>query len=97
MSIKEQVIALWKIRFEEVLEEKCACPECKSKKSVSRHIVKEPDQKWAARWYVEYCMNDECPYWNCGFLPKKYKPKEEYKWLSESPKRRKSSREPDQQ
>jgi len=97
MSIKEQVIALWETSFEEVLEEKCACPECKNQKSVSRRIIKEPDQKWAGRWYVEYCMNGECPYWDCGFLPKKYKPKEEYKWISEKPKRRQSSRERDQQ
>jgi len=99
MSIKEQVIALWETSFEEVLEEKCACPKCKNKKSVSRRIIKEPDQKWAGRWYVEYCMNGECPYWDCGFLPRKYKPKptEEYKWISEKPKKRQSSREKDQQ
>jgi len=75
LRIKKQVIALWETRFEESLEERCNCPECKGKKCLSRRIVKEPEQKWAGRWYVEYCMNDECPYWDCGFLPKRYRPR----------------------
>lgn len=82
MSVKEQVIALWKSRFEEVFEERCTCPTCKEKKALIRHIVKEPDQKWAGRWFVEYCENEECPYWDCGFLPKRYrKSKEGYTWV----------------
>lgn len=92
MSIKEQVIALWKKNFEEVLEEKCKCPECKQD-TLIRHITKETSQKWAGRWFVEYCGEGDCPYWDCGFLGKGYKPKEEYKWIPEVPIKPRLSKE----
>lgn len=60
--------------FSEYIEEKSICPEC-GKQSLVRHIRKEPSQKWAGRWYVEHCDDEDCTYWNCGFFTKKYKPK----------------------
>ena len=91
MGIKENIIALWRNRFEEVLEEKRNCPECKSKKTVIRHIVKEPQQKLYKRWFVEWCSESNCPHWTCGFLPRRYKPQSELEWKNE--KISKSSRE----
>jgi len=80
LEIKEQVLVIIKnIEFSEYLEERDECPEC-HEQSLIRHIQKDEKQKWAGRWYIEYCEED-CPYWDCGRLPKNYKPKskEEYK------------------
>ena len=80
-QIKEKVLTIIeKLDFNEYLEEKSSCPECKEK-SLIRHIQKEDQQKWKGRWYVEHCNGEECEYWNCGFLTKKYKPQkdEEYR------------------
>ena len=72
-QIKEKVLAIIeKLDFNEYLEEKSSCPECKEK-SLIRHIQKEDQQKWKGRWFVEHCSG-ECDYWNCGFLTKKYRP-----------------------
>lgn len=75
MKVKEKAMGIInRMDFSEYIEEKSKCPECE-KQSLIRHIRKEPSQKWAGKWYVEYCTGEDCTYWDCGFLPKKYKPK----------------------
>jgi len=80
MEVKEHILAIiGKIDFEEYLEEKDSCPTC-HEESLIRHISKEPAEKWTGKWFVEYCTEEGCPYWTCGFLPASYRPKkpEEY-------------------
>jgi len=80
LKIKERIIGIInQMDFSEYLEEKSTCPECKEK-SLIRHIQKEPNQKWKGQWFVEHCSEEDCAYWNCGFLSKKYKPQSEGKY-----------------
>lgn len=68
MKIKEQVLAIIeRMDFSEYIEEKGRCPKC-YKNTLVRHIQREQQQKRAGRWHVEYCTDEGCAYWNCGFL-----------------------------
>lgn len=80
--VNEKVLAmLGKMDFQEYLEEKADCPECKHKDTLTRHVRREPQQKASGRWFVEFCS--ECEYWNCGFTGKRYKVSEGAKYTSD--------------
>ena len=80
MKPKEKMLTIIeKLDFNEYLEEKSSCPKCKNE-SLTRHIQKEDQQKWKGRWFVEYCGEEECDYYNTGFLTKKYRPQKDEKY-----------------
>ena len=87
MRVKERILAIIEnIDFQEYIEEKSTCPECK-RKSLIRHIRKEKQQSWRGRWFVEYCTDEGCEHWDCGFLTGRYKPRpdKEYRVISDQP------------
>lgn len=55
------------MEFEESVEVKHDCPKCGKKNTVIRRIAKEPNQNMVGRWYVEYCDDNDCDFWSCGF------------------------------
>lgn len=55
------------VKFEETVEESTyTCPECK-KESVERRIYKY-QKGYKGRWYVDYCNEKICKYWDCGWI-----------------------------
>jgi hypothetical protein len=68
MNNKELIMKTFKsMKFEESVEQRRNCHACHGKGTVVRMVAKEPSQNMVKRWYVEYCTNAECGYWNCGF------------------------------
>ena len=63
-SVRESV----PIQFEETVEttENLKCPKC-NKGSVIRRVYKELQQPLSGCWFIEYCTEDECKHWDCGF------------------------------
>ena len=68
MTSKEKIIKIFEnMEFEEAVEIKRDCPKCGGKNTVLRRVAKESSQNMVKRWFVEYCNNTECDFWNCGF------------------------------
>ena len=81
MVNKKVLAILGSMDFQEYMEEKTKCPKCKEE-TLTRHIRKEPQQKWRGRWFVEFC--DNCDYWDCGFTPKRFKPSENIRIIKDN-------------
>ena len=71
LKVKEQVLELIsRMNFEETLEERRDCPQCKGKKTVIRQISVELKEKKMGAWFIEHCSEESCSYWHCGFVGK---------------------------
>jgi len=69
MRLKETILGIIKrMDFSEAIEQKLDCQRCGGKKTVLRKIAMEKQQKIKGQWYVETCQNEQCDYWDAGFI-----------------------------